>query len=252
MGTMTPITSQIDQQAASPAPAFQGSVIMVEDDHELREMLAEYLTRVGFEVVAVDTGLKFYHALAEQRFQVAVIDLGLPDMNGLQLADYIHQNTTMRCIILTARDAVDDRVAGYDAGADLYMVKPVDCRELAAAISRKIKRATADQPVRESNQEDCWRLNRLHATLVSPSNAIIPLTTKEIAFLQILAAAGGQTIPRDTILATMGYVLDEFSQNALESLIRRLRRKIEQTAGHAPIQTRHGIGYLFSAPVILS
>ena len=222
---------------------------MVEDDHELRESIAEYLTRVGFEVTAVDTGLKFYHALAEQSFQVAVIDIGLPDISGLQLADYIRNNTSMHCIILTARDSVEDRVAGYDAGADIYMVKPVDCRELTSAITRKIQRAAADSPARE--MEVPWRLNSQNTTLVTPSCAIIPLTARELDFLHALAASTGQTIPRDTILTAMNYALDEFSRNALESLIRRLRRKIEHSFGSSPILTRHGVGYSFSAPLTL-
>lgn len=236
---------------ASGVPASRASLILVEDDRALRESVAEYLTNAGYDVTAVDTGLKFYHALAEQQtFQVAIIDLGLPDMDGLQLSEYIRNNTAMRCIILTARDSVDDRVSGYDAGADLYMVKPVDCRELISALSRMIQRSS-----RESHARECvgqWRLYRQNATLVAPSDAVIPLTAREMDFLLSLAASPEETVPRTDILTGLGYTNDEFSHRALESLIRRLRRKIEHAFGSSPILTRHGIGYRFSAPLVLN
>ncbi len=220
-------------------------IIMVEDNQALRDSIAEYLTIVGYDVTAVESGLAFYHALAEQAFSVAVIDLGLPDINGLQLVEYIRNNTAMRCIILTARDLVDDRIAGYDSGADLYMVKPVDCRELASALSRMVERVSANSDATEYSGQ--WRLNRQDATLVTPSCAIVPLTAREMDFLLCLAVSPEEAIPRTTILMTLGYTNDEFSNRALESLIRRLRRKIEGVFGSSPILTRHGIGYFFSA-----
>lgn len=209
----------------------------------MRDSIAEYLAIVGYDVTAVESGLAFYHALAEQSFGVAVIDLGLPDINGLQLVEYIRTNTEMRCIILTARDLVDDRIAGYDSGADLYMVKPVDCRELASALTRMVQRVASHR-----DDTDCsWRLNRHNATLVTPSCAIIPLTAREMDFLLCLAASPEEAVPRTAILESLGYTNDEFSNRALESLIRRLRRKIEGVFGSSPILTRHGVGYLFSA-----
>jgi len=225
-------------------------IIMVEDNQALRDSIAEYLTIVGYDVTAVESGLAFYHALAEQAFSVAVIDLGLPDINGLQLVEYIRNNTAMRCIILTARDLVDDRIAGYDSGADLYMVKPVDCRELASALSRMVQRVSASSDATEYSGQ--WRLNRQDATLVTPSCAIVPLTAREMDFLLCLAASPEEAIPRTTILMTLGYTNDEFSNRALESLIRRLRRKIEGVFGSSPILTRHGIGYFFSASLNLN
>lgn len=233
-----------------PLPAEQsgGRIIMVEDNKSLRDTIAEYLTIVGYDVTAVESGLAFYHALAEQTFSVAIIDLGLPDINGLQLVEYIRNNTTMRCIILTARDLVDDRIAGYDSGADLYMVKPVDCRELASALSRNVQRSTANNDAMERSGQ--WRLNRQTATLVTPSCMLVHLTAREMDFLLCLAASPEEAIPRSAILTALGYGEDEFSNRALESLIRRLRRKIEGIFGSSPILTRHGVGYSFSASLI--
>lgn len=241
---------QPHQTPSSPTDSPVDRIILVEDNKALRDSVAEYLTIVGYDVTAVESGLAFYHALAEQTFCVAVIDLGLPDINGLQLVEYIRNNTNMHCIILTARELVDDRIAGYDSGADLYMIKPVDCRELASALTRMVQRTTT--PRDDSDCAGQWRLNRQNATLVTPSCAIIPLTAREMDFLLCLGAAPDETVPRADILAALGYSNDEFSNRALESLIRRLRRKIEGFFGSSPILTRHGVGYSFSVALILS
>lgn len=238
------------QSTASSVESAASRIVLVEDNKALRDSVAEYLSIVGYDVTAVASGLGFYHALAEQTFDVAVIDLGLPDMDGLQLVQYIRNNTDMRCIILTARDLVDDRIVGYDSGADLYMVKPVDCRELAAALTRMVQRAATHRD--DASCTGHWRLNRQNATLVTPCCAFIPLTAREMDFLLCLAASPDEAVPRATILETLGYTNDEFSNRALESLIRRLRRKIEGIIGSSPILTRHGVGYSFSAALHLS
>ena len=110
-------------------------VIIVEDDQDLRESLVEFLNLAGHDVSGVGSGLEFYQAIAASSFAIAVVDVGLPDQCGYVITEYIRKNPAMGVIMLTARDAIEDRVRGYDAGADLYMVKPVDSRELGAAIT---------------------------------------------------------------------------------------------------------------------
>ncbi len=223
-------------------------IILVEDDPALRDSVADYLTRIGYEITAVESGLRFYHALAEHSFAAAIIDLGLPDIDGLQLSDYIRKNTTMACIILTARGSVDARIAGYDSGADLYLVKPVDCRELASALASILLRNRKEIAAKSDSN---WCLNRQSATLITPTSALVSLTSREMDFLLCLAGAPEKAVSRTAILDTLGYSNDEFSNRALESLIRRLRRKIESIVGSSPILTRHGVGYTFSAPLTL-
>ena len=225
--------------------AFEARIILVEDDKMLRESVAEYLTLVGYDVISVDCGLKFYHTIAEQNFVAAVIDLGLPDIDGLQLAEYIRNNTTMRCIILTARGSVDERIAGYNFGADLYMVKPVDCRELSSALGRMLQRTILEHKPSHGK----WSINCQRANLITPESGLLQLTTKEMSFLLSLAESSMEPVLRDTILTTLGYRTDEYANRALESLVRRLRRKIESVYGRAPILTHHGIGYSFSAQI---
>ena len=134
-------------------------------------------------MTAVENGLGFYHALAEHTFAAAIIYLGLPDINGLQLSNYIRKNIAMPCIILTARSSVDARIAGYDSGDDLYLVKPVDCRELASALASILQRTRKGSGV-EMGSNRC--INRQRATLVTPTAALVSLTSREMDFLLCL------------------------------------------------------------------
>ncbi len=123
------------------------TVILVEDDALLRDGLADFLTLSGFSVTAVGDGLSFYRVVAERPFSVAVIDLGLPDQAGEVLVDYTRRNTSSSIVVITARDTLDTRVACYRTGADLFLGKPVEGRELAAAIeSLAARRAGASLP----------------------------------------------------------------------------------------------------------
>lgn len=222
-------------------------ILLVEDDLDLQAGVAEYLTRIGYTVTAVSTGLGFYCSMSEQTFNAAIIDLGLPDIPGMQLVEFIYANRDMPCIIQTAQDRVEDRVRGYETGADLYMVKPVDCRELASALGRLLTRKYGESP-REKFTE-YWSLQRDGFCLLAPGGATVSLSYREFGFLRCLSMMSQQPVPRQKILASLDYADDESSHRALESLVRRLRRKLESVTGINPIQTCHGIGYAFSQPL---
>lgn len=227
-------------------------VIIVEDDLDLRESTVEYLTLAGYDVCGVGSCLEFYRALADSSFSIAVVDVGLPDQSGYVLTEYLRKNTTMGIIMLTARDAVEDRVRGYSSGADLYLVKPVDSRELAAAIASLSVRFRDRLPLPEqAAQSGTWQLVRNAWRLVPPSGAPILLTSKEMQFMECLALKAG-TVSRDTFLAALGYRDDEYASRAMDSLVRRLRRKIEEDLRlPPPIKTVHGVGYCFTAPLVI-
>jgi len=231
-------------------------VIIVEDDQDLRESIVECLTLSDFEVDGVGSGLEFYRAIASTTFDVAVFDIGLPDQSGYTLAGYARQNSSMGIIIMTARNESEDRLKGYDAGADLYMVKPVDCRELAAAIRNLHSRIAASVPLQDHSDQaepaSCWLLEKSTWRLVTPNRRNIPLTAKEMQFVSCLAVTAGSTVSRDTLLARLGYGDDEYANRAMDSLVRRLRRKLEeQISAPSPLKTVHTIGYCFSAPIII-
>jgi len=242
-------------------------VIIVEDDQDLRESLVKYLTLAGHDITGVGSALQFYQNIANEDYALAILDVGLPDQNGLVLAEYLRNNTAMRIIMLTARTSLDDKLAGYNSGADLYMVKPVDFQELSASIANMLGRITpteslSKQPGGEKpvvaglspllkTENVSWILDRSARTLHTPQADIIELTGKEFDFIACLSSCNNMAISRQVILKALLYQNDEFGNRSLESLIHRLRMKIVPFCSNAPIKTSHGVGYYFSVPLTI-
>lgn len=229
-------------------------VIVVEDDPDLCDTLVEFLILSGMDVTGVNSGLEFYRVVAKSSFTVAVLDVGLPDQSGYVLAEYVRRNYAMGVIILTAHGEAEERLKGYESGADVYMVKPIDCRELASAIknlSLRISRINTDSSL--AADDNFWRLNTKSWTLLSPNNESITLTAKEMQFIASLAKSSGEMTRRQHLLVELGYSDDEYANRAMDSLVRRLRRKIETaTSVQPPIKTAYTGGYSFSAPIVIS
>jgi len=228
-------------------------VIIVEDDRELRESLVDYLNLNGFAARGVGSGLEFYRALTNASYAVAVIDVGLPDQSGFVLSEYVRKNTAMGVVILTAWDTINDKLQGYGSGADLYLVKPVDCRELSSAIRNLAARLDGHAPSSvPASAPGEWRLVRQAWNLVTPDGLSIQLTAREMKFLTCLAEIPDKPVSRGALLAILGYTDDEYANRAMDSLVRRLRRKIEVLSCQtSPIKTVYSIGYSFSAPIVI-
>lgn len=230
------------------------SVVLVEDDPDLCETLVEFLTLSGMEVTGVNCGLEFYKVMGKNNFSVAVLDVGLPDQSGYVLAEYVRRNYAMGIIILTAHGEAEERLKGYESGADVYMVKPIDCRELASAIKNLTSRIVRIRPdISPPADDGSWQLNTKTWTLLSPNNETIPLTAKEMQFISSLAKSCGEMTRRQHLLTELGYGDDEYANRAMDSLVRRLRRKIETaTSAQPPIKTAYTGGYSFSASIIVN
>ena len=226
-------------------------VLLVEDDQDLRESVVECLGMAGLSAHGISSAAECYQVLPAADWQVAVVDIGLPDQSGYVLVEYIRANTSLRVIILTARDAIDDRVKGYDSGADIYLVKPVDCRELSAAIISlaQRQRTTAELPQQHA---EAWSLLQSDWALMAPGGIRIELTAKEVQFLELLTATPGKPVDRVDLLSRLYLRHDEYTSRSLDSLVRRLRAKILTATGQAaPIKTAHAVGYCFSASLSL-
>jgi two-component system OmpR family response regulator/two-component system response regulator TctD len=231
-------------------------IVLVEDDTLLRDSLASYLTLVGFVVTAVGDGLSLYRLLGEHKFAVAVVDLGLPDEDGTTLVSYLRRNTDSAIIVITARDTLDSRVACYRVGADLFLGKPINGGELAAAIASLAGRrrtAVAEPPqtvavtVADSSS---WTFVTRQRALLSPAARRVELAVKECQLLTALVAEGGRTAKRVMLLEAIYGQKDSNTERALDTLVRRTRRKIEVATGTpAPILTEHGVGYAFVANI---
>ena len=233
-------------------PDKQIHIIMVEDDHILRESLIEYLTLVGYQVTGVGSGREFYRALDAGSYDIAIIDLGLPDQSGLVLADYLHVNSTTGIIILTARDSEEDQHSGYEAGADLYLTKPVSTRVLASAIAKlalRLSRPTSPLPTEELTSG--WILDQTAWTLLTPQNSLITLTSLELEFLKLLLKSSGSSVTRKHLIQQLyPNHTDYYSSRALDALVRRLREKISSLPGRAnPLKSSYGVGFCFAEPL---
>ncbi len=227
-------------------PTPKPHILLVEDDQDLRETIAESLAIHALPVTGVGSGIEFYQALKSQNFAVAIVDLGLPDLSGYDLVAYLRENTTIKIIILTARAALADRVKGYHAGADLYLVKPVDIEELAAAIMSIVART----PPPEAIAATSWRLERNAYRLITPDGVDFRMSQKEYRILAELADSKGGPVPRETILNAVYDKTEEPSSRALDVIVSRFRSRYqEQTGSVLPLQTVPGVGFLFAAPL---
>lgn len=250
------------KQPETKKTALNRRVIIVEDDQDLRESIIKYLTLAGHDIDGVGSALQLYQNIAKENYALAVLDIGLPDQNGLVLAEYLRSNTEMRIIMLTARTSLDDKLAGYNSGADVYMVKPVDFQELSASITNILGRLDAF-PHKSIDPENSapelsalanvkylpWALDQRARTLHTPEGNVIELTGREFDFISCLASNGNEAVRHQVILKSLLYQDDESSKRSLESLIHRLRTKIVACCNTVPIKTLHGIGYCFSAPL---
>mgnify|MGYP000344217604 CR=1 FL=1 len=224
------------------------NVILVEDDADLRDSLVEMLELSGFYTDGSGSAQEFYQALNTVRFDVAVVDLGLPDQSGLKIVEFLRDKTNMGIIILTARTSLNDRILGYDCGADHFFSKPVDNLELIAAIRNLHSRLVGVQPNIEEALE-CWRLNKSSWRLACPDGRDVEITSKELVFLDALMQQSNENVTRQYVMDVLGYSHDMYGSRSLDSLIKRLRKKVESTLDiELPIRTVHAVGFCFSAP----
>lgn len=229
-------------------------VILVEDDPDLRESIVEWMAMNHTPIAAVGSAAEFYQALPHNAFQVAVLDLNLPDQEGFVLAEYARANFSMGVIILTARSGIDDKLKGYQSGADAYMVKPVDCRELAAVIRSVASRVTATAPTPPKTSAapnaECWYISLTQWELSIGHGPALSLSQKELLLLELLAIQPGSAVPKRTILTRLYQRDDYHSSRSLDTLIRRFRAKVLNQIGlEIPLRTVHSVGYCFAGDI---
>ncbi len=228
-----------------PAITPPASLLLVEDDALLRESLADYLTARAFQVTAVGTCLGAYQQLATRDFEIAVIDLGLPDQDGQVLVEYLRRNRPAGIIVLTARNSGETRIACYRQGADLFFGKTVDAEELAIAaenLARRLRQRDAGRhPPMPSGS---WRLDPTQRLLRDPAGTRILLTQRECQLVALLARQQGQSTPRMLLEGQLYRQGGDAAHQALNTLIRRLRRKLDEAGVTRDlILTDQGVGY---------
>jgi len=212
-------------------------LLLVEDDPHLGDGLMVGLRQQGYAVDWVKDGVAAELALASEPFDLVVLDLGLPRRSGLEVLKKLRaQGKATPVLILTARDATADKVAGLDAGADDYVVKPVDLDELAARVRALTRRAAGRaQPILRHGELELDPA----AHRVTLAGRPVELSAREFALLAALLENAGRVLTRAQLEATLYGWRDEPESNALEVHIHHLRRKL----GGDLIKTLRGIGY---------
>lgn len=214
-------------------------VLVVEDDPELRGLLKRGLGEEGFRAEAVATGAALLERIGTEPPDALVIDVGLPDADGRDLTQALRARGIQTPVLfLTARDALVDRIAGFDAGGDDYVPKPFEFVELVARLNALIRRSGGEGALEAAG----IRLDPVsHA--IEHGDTIIPLTPTEFRlFARLLARPGEAVRRRDLVRAGWphGAIVRE---NTLDAYVARLRRKLKDLGGAPEIVTVHGVGY---------
>lgn len=227
-------------------------VSIVEDEPVLREEMAFQLEQHGFVVEIFENATQFYRFLAVNRNTVAILDIGLPDEDGLSICRHLRSHDKQIGIIfVTARAQRVERLKGLEEGADAYLLKPVDMDELILTLNRLGERFANRQtaPVADPTTllADGWRVDLTAASVVSPGGVSVSLTLSELQLLRILAEHSPEVCTAMELGRAIGLLPDEFDKHRIEVVISRLRTKINRLAGTPiPIRAERGIGYSLS------
>ncbi len=229
--------------------------LVVDDDHEIRTSLQGYLQRFGMEVAAAADGAAMRQAVAATAFDVIVLDLMLPDENGLALCRWVQEVSAVPVIMLTAQGDPTSRVMGLELGADDYVAKPFEPRELVArihAVLRRTQKADATPPsqARQVLRFEGWTFDRLRRQLLSPDQVVIALSSAEYRLLSAFVDHAGRVLGRDQLIDLTRAPGVEVNDRSVDLAVSRLRQKL----GDPPreprlIRTLRGEGYLFDAQV---
>ena len=228
-------------------------VLVVDDDREIRDLVAKFLTRHGCRVTTVADGKEMRLALADRRIDLVVLDLMLPGEDGLSLCRRLRAESDLPVIMLTAMREDIDRILGLEIGADDYLPKPFNPRELLARIRAVLRRTGRVTPRGAQNATlrfAGWRLEPGARRLVGPDGREAELTGGEFDLLLAFAERPGRVLSRDQLLdLTRGREAAPFDRS-VDSQVSRLRRKIEPDPGRpALIKTVRSGGYVFT-PVV--
>lgn len=222
-------------------------IIVVEDNIGQQEELLSFLTHAGHEVLAASDGIALDRCLLQFIPEIVLLDYNLPGEAGVVLAARLRKRfgSGIGLVMVTARSMGADRVECRRAGADDYLIKPIDFAELLALIDNLNSRLNSPASV-----EEAWRLLLTRSELAPPNAPAIPLTGWELLLLQALASAHNRQADRDTLIRALGKNPIAYDPRALEANISRLRRKLPCLEdGRNPLQALRGIGYQFIRPL---
>lgn len=219
-------------------------ILLVEDEVKTADYLCKGLSESGYRVEVALNGLDGQHLMQEHEFDLIILDVMLPGLDGWQLLQIIRRKLQTPVLFLTARDAVEDRVKGLELGADDYLVKPFSYAELLARVRTLLRRG----PPREVEQ---FQIADLHLDLlrrkVTRNGDRLTLTNKEFALLHLLLSREGEVLSRTLIASHVWQMNFDSDTNVVDVAIRRLRAKVDDPYPLKLIHTVRGMGYMLEA-----
>lgn len=224
------------------------SILIVEDEPSIAEVVALYLQRAGFQTLHASDGLTARLLLEQQNPDLGIIDIMLPELDGLALTRWLRDRSNMPIILLTARRAESDRIAGLEMGADDYVVKPFSPQELVSRVRAVLRRAGREPYDPQSAQKLVFGDLVIDppGRLVTLAGRQIPLTAREFDMLLLLALHPRQVFTRDQLLERVWGVSDYIDPGTVTVHVRRLREKIElDPSSPRHVLTVWGVGYKF-------
>lgn len=228
-------------------------ILVVDDDEDIRELFGNYLGAFGYPVVGVADGPAMREALSQQRFALVLLDQRLPGEDGLSLARELRATSDIGIIIITGFGQAVDRIVGLELGADDYVSKPVDLRELLARIRSVLRRRTGNAPEPGAGRRfefEGWQLDLAARALTNPQGQLMALTSGEFDLLAALVRQPNKVLSRDDLMNELHHRDAGPFDRAIDVQVGRLRKKIEiDPARPILIKSVRGAGYLFAAKV---
>jgi two-component system, OmpR family, response regulator len=233
----------------------QKTVLAVDDDPDILDVVTDCLEVGGYNVITSQNGAEAMQQLETNQIDLIIVDLGLPDMDGLELTRAMKAKSSAGIIILSGRADTTEKVVGLEIGADDYLTKPFEPRELLARARSVLRRADSSvSPVKSNDSEnyrfDGWNLNISRRELISPEEKTIELTSGEFDFLKVFVEHPNRVLSRNQIL-DFAYTNDSPAYDrSVDIRIARLRKKIERDPKSPQwIKTVRNAGYIFTATV---
>jgi len=228
-------------------------LLLVDDEPSLREPLAEYLARQGFVVRQAEDAAKARSALLEETPDLVLLDIMMPGEDGLSLCRHLSETKHLPVIMLTAKGEAMDRIVGLEIGADDYVAKPFEPRELVARIRSVLRRSSKTAPATDEDalyEFDGWKLDPLKRKLTDPQGTVVPVSSAEFRLLVAFLNHPRQVLDRDRLLDMVQGREAHLFDRAVDNQVSRLRRKMEDDSRDPKlIQTVWGGGYRLAADV---
>lgn len=225
-------------------------VLIVDDDREIRQLLTGFLKGHGYTVVSAGDGRSLFDALSSQHIDMIILDVQLPGTDGLELCRSIRATSSVPIIMLTAKREETDRIVGLEMGADDYVAKPFNPRELLARIKAVLRR-TASPPgsVRPRSNRMIsfagWRVDTFRRELINPAGVVVDLSGGEYDLLMAFLEAPQRVLSRDALLELGRNRVATGFDRSIDTQISRLRRKLDTDESDQFIKTVRGAGYMF-------